>query len=123
MKNTFNISIIPIIFTVITLSSLFYSCKKDKDVKATITVKYLSDTTKLVNGALVEIYPDKSKLQNPANSIIDTVKGLTDPTGQFTANFKEEAILDVSAQKGQFVGQTIIRLKAGKTVTQTVYLH
>ena len=123
MKNTINISIIRLILPVVILICFNYSCKKEQDIKATITVKDLSDTTKLISSAFVKIYVDKAKLQNPSFSVIDTVKGLTDSQGQFTAPYKEEAILVVKAFKNQLSGESIIRLKAGKTVSQTVYIH
>ncbi|HRS53115.1 MAG TPA: hypothetical protein P5250_00220 [Bacteroidales bacterium] len=112
--------ILKIFIIVLMLMFVFTQCKKDKDIKVIITVKYQSDTNKVVPQAdvLIEKYDVK-------------VKGVTDNNGIFETTFKLEAILDVHASKDTstvtttppLTGSTVIRLEEGKTIRKTVFIN
>jgi hypothetical protein len=104
------------------------TCKKDKDCKVVITVKYQgtkpADTLQPVYGAAVKLWAH--------NSSDDFVKaeGTSDGAGQFTHTYKLEAILDVMATLDTdtvvgttLQGQGVVRLIPGKTVYKTVFLN
>jgi len=101
-------------------SVFFTQCKKDKEIKVYITVKYQSDTTKVVPMAdvLIEKYDVK-------------VKGISGPNGVFETTFKLEAILDVHASIDTstvtstpvMTGSTVIRLEEGRTIRKTVFIN
>ncbi|MPM73074.1 hypothetical protein SDC9_120050 [bioreactor metagenome] len=99
---------------------MFTSCDKPDETKACITVKYTTDTTKVVPFAHVRI--EKYDVN---------VEGQCDEQGYFEHVFKMEAILDVSAwldtsQTGtatEMYGETTIRLDPGKTVYKTVFIN
>jgi hypothetical protein len=112
------------LFFVLTLTT----CKKDKDCKVVITVKYQgttpADTIQPVADAFVKLYAH--------NSSDDFVKaeGNTDGSGQFIHTYKLEAILDVIATKDTdtvvgttLQGQGVVRLKPGETVYKTIFLN
>lgn len=103
----------------------FSHCAKDKNCNVVITVKSLTDTTKIYSNALVKIYVNSNNLiPKPINhSTIDTVKGYTDASGEFKATYQYEAILTVSAQSGNLTGQTIVTLSEGKTINKSVLIH
>ena len=118
------------VFPIIALLSvvLFTTCKKDKECKVVITVKYQgttpSDTIQPVSGASVKLWAH--------NSSDDFVKaeGTSDAAGQFTHTYKLEAILDVIATLDTdtvvgttLQGQGVVRLIPGKTVYKTVFLN
>jgi hypothetical protein len=101
------------------------NCKEEKtDITTIITVKYQADTNVIVPFADVVIGKD-----------FDDVKqeGKTDATGQFTATFQLEAILDVVASKDTntgtgtpepvLTGVAVVRLKPGETIYKTVFIR
>lgn len=94
------------------------SCKKDEEIKARITVKYLADTTQVVPFANVRI----SKYDV-------NVLGTCDAFGVFEHTFRDEMILDVRAWEVDSLGnetkygETTIRLQKGKTVRKSVYIN
>jgi len=98
----------------------FTSCQKPDETKACITVKYTTDTTKVVPFAHVRL--EKYDVN---------VEGQCDEDGYFEHIFKMEAILDVHAwldtsQTGtstEMYGETTIRLDPGKTVNKTVFIN
>ncbi len=96
------------------------NCKKtDPEYKVVVTVKYLSDTLKVVPDAAVVIEKNDRKAE-----------GITDAGGQFTTVFKYEMILNVHAnidtgQAGNphlLYGNSTVRLLADKTVYRTVFV-
>jgi hypothetical protein len=103
-------------FTVIMIFSS--SCKKDEDIKAVVTVKYLTDTTIAVPYAKILI----SKYD-----VI--VEGTCDVFGTFEHTFRDEMILDVRAWELDSLGQetkygeTTLRLQKGKTVRKSVFIN
>ncbi len=103
------------IFCVIITTSFLYSCKKDTDCKAVITVRYLSNED-IVPGATVRIEKYDNK-----------ISGTSDAHGEFRHTYDLEAILDVIASidsSGIPMGGTaVIRLKPGETVNQVVYIQ
>ncbi|MEI6576607.1 MAG: hypothetical protein WCO63_10555 [Bacteroidota bacterium] len=100
------------------LLGLSFSCTKTKtDFPVVITVKYLSDTTKVVPGSKVVI--EKNDVH---------IEGITDAYGRFTTTFKLEAILNVHATMDtgagpiHFYGESTIRLLQDKTVIRSVFI-
>ncbi len=108
--------------TLIAIIALSTSCKKDTECKALITVKYLTDTNKVVANSNVTV----SKYDVGSS-------GVTNSAGQFEVTFKNEAILDVVAvadttsdtvRPPSFVrGTTTIRLIPGETVQKSVFVQ
>ena len=114
MKTIFKATLLIFMISIIALS--FTTCKDDPECEAVITVKLQSDTFVIVPNATVEI-----KKQDVH------IEGISDASGQFRHTFKLEAILDVTAIKGDTLGdtlygQTVIRLKPSETVYKTVFI-
>lgn len=112
--------IIPAFVAVFFLTLIIFSCKKtDHTYDVMVTVKYLSDTTKVVKGASVVI--EKNDVR---------VEGVTDNGGLFGATFKLEAILNVHAtidtgtagNSALLYGFSTVRLLEDKTVYRTVFV-
>jgi hypothetical protein len=112
------------LFIVLTLTT----CKKDKECKVVITVKYQgttpSDTIQPVAGAHVHLYSKKS------SDDFVRAEGESDAAGQFTHTYKLEAILDVLCTKDTdtvvgttLQGEGVVRLKPGQTVYKTIFLN
>jgi len=124
MKRFFTNSIILAFFS-IAIIFLFSTCKKDKDCKVVITVKYQGDTTKTVPDATVKLYSKHTSDNFP------TVNGVSDGSGQFTYTYKLEAILDVESTKDTdtmlsnplLYGTGMVRLKPGQTAYKTIFLN
>ena len=91
------------------------SCEKENtDMIALIEVRYLGDTAIVVPGAYVTL---------EKNDVF--IDGTTNAQGVFSHTFKLEAILDVTAtiDTGQYLtGNSVIRLRPGKTVTRKIYV-
>ena len=106
-------------FSVIFISLFFsFSCKKDKEMTATVTVKMQSDTNIVVPLASVQI-GTKGDIR---------VSGVTNALGQFSYSYKDEAIFDIVASKQVdsvtiIHGSSIIRLVPGKTVYKSVFVN
>ena len=108
------------LLTVIVVAFVFSGCDKPDETKAVITVKYTTDTTKIVPFAHVRM--EKYDVN---------VEGQCNEDGYFEHMFKLEAILDVeawldSSQTGGtdiMYGETTIRLEPGKTVYKTVFIN
>jgi len=103
--------------TIIGILSLFTRCNKDTDCGAVITVKMQSDTNIIVPNAIVKVHKQDVYVQ-----------GVSDANGQFRHTFKLEAILDIDAKVAgappdTLYGQSVIRLKPGKTVYKTVFVN
>jgi hypothetical protein len=104
---------------------IFNGCKPEKtEITAIITVKYQVDTNVIVPFADVVIGKDYQDIK---------VTGRTDATGEFTATFKLEAILEVIAtkdtntgtgpQEDLLKGVAVIRLKPGEVAYKTVFIR
>ncbi|MFH0866771.1 MAG: hypothetical protein V1904_11290 [Bacteroidota bacterium] len=114
MKTIFKTTLL--IFMVSVIAFSFTTCKDDPECEAVITVKLQSDTNLIIPNATVEI-----KKQDVY------ISGISDASGRFRHTFKLEAILDVTAEKGDTLGdtlygQTVIRLKPSETVYKTVFV-
>lgn len=112
---------ISVAVAIITAVIIFSSCKKkDTDITAIVTVKYLNDTNRVVPFADIVIAPDYQDVR---------VAGKTDASGQFQHVFKYEGILDIIVTKtidgvvDSIRGQGVIRLKPGETVNKTVFVN
>jgi hypothetical protein len=115
MKTIFKSALL--LFMVSFIAFSFTTCKDDPECEAVITVKLQSDTTVIVPNASIEIKKEDVH-----------VDGVSDANGQFRHTFKLEAILDVTAEKGDTLGdtlygQTVIRLKPSETVYKTVFIQ
>ena len=103
--------------TIIGILSLFSTCTKDTECGAVVTVKMQSDMNVIVPNAIVKIHKEDVY-----------VEGVSDANGQFRHTFKLEAILDIDAKVAgapgdTLYGQSVIRLKPGKTVYKTVFVN
>ena len=112
--------IIPAALLVFSIALMNSSCtEKDPVYDVVVTVKYLSDTLKVVKNADVVI--EKNDVR---------VEGKTDNGGQFAATFNLEAILNVHASidtgtatnPALLYGTSTIRLLEDKTVYRTVFI-
>lgn len=120
MKKIFNMkkwSFLLIVISGLLLMSV-YSCKKPKETKAIITVKYFSDTTQVVPYAFVRL-----------TKYDVNVEGQCGSKGTFEHIFENEAILDVHAwtkdpQNDSILlyGKTSIQLKPEETVSKSVFI-
>lgn len=108
------------IFPLLIIALLFIdsSCKEEEEIKALISVKYLSDT--LIPAPFAKVRISKYDVN---------VEGTCDVQGNFEHTFRDEMILDVRAWEidslGQetMYGETTIRLKKGETVKKSVYIN
>ena len=112
--------IMPVAVLVFSIFLITSSCtKKDPVYDVLVTVKYLSDTLKVVKNADVTI--EKNDVH---------ISGKTDALGQFAATFNLEAILNVhasidtgtAANPSLLYGASTIRLLEDKTVYRTVFI-
>lgn len=127
MKKYLSILLLLVFFAcIITLTS---NCKKDYECRALVTVKWLSDTNKVVPWASIKIAPNPSSYGHPNNELLaQHVEGETDVNGQFKYTFNFEAILDIKIELYHGTdtaknGAGTIRLKPGYTVNKTVYIQ
>lgn len=114
MKTKFSILSFAVILSLIFISS---TCQKTEDIRAVVTVKLLSDTTKVVPYANVRL----------TKYDID-VKGKTNVIGVWEHVFPDEVILDAIAwtvdTDGEVAlyGESTIRLRNGKTTNKTIFV-
>lgn len=96
----------------------FFSCKKDKECIARITIT--DDQSNTISGATVRLYyTDTSSTGTVGN--IDETK-LTDANGEAEFTFELEAILFIEASKDTLSGTGIVRLTPGEMVEETVVI-
>jgi hypothetical protein len=119
MKRVFP-KIIILLSVFLVIGVIFLSCKKtDHTYDVNITVKFLGDTNQLVPNANVVI--EKNYVR---------VEGVTNEIGQFTHQFKLEAILNIHATRDTGTmgspavvsGNSTIRLLEDKTAYRILYL-
>lgn len=104
------------------------SCKKDTECKATIKCVDSSGTP--VAGANVLLYAQVKDPTDPkgASTFTGDIKanGVTDGGGEVKFTFKLPAILDIKATGNlgnrSIMGQSIIKLEEGESVSKTVTL-
>ena len=106
-----------LILTIIGILSFLTTCKKETECGAVITVKLQNDTNVVVPNAIVKIHKEDIY-----------VEGISDANGQYRHTFKLEAILDIDAKAAgappdTLYGQSVIRLKPGKTVYKSVFIN
>lgn len=105
------------LLAVVSLGILSACEEGDPEYPVEITVKYLSDTTKVVPSALVRLYQGD----------IDSLR-YSDANGKAYIVFEHEAILNVQATIDtgagpvHFFGATTVRLQADKTVKRSVLI-
>jgi len=105
----------------ITVSFLlaFFSCKKDGETKAFITVNDASGNA--VAGATVTLWQDTSVNQTSHLASNVRVSKTSDGNGHAEFVFALEAYLNITAEKDTNTARGFIRLKEHETVNQTVH--
>ena len=113
-------------FAAITLVSLT-SCRKKLDTIAHIYVK--DETNASVSNAMVVLYGTNTQSTPQQVAVYDTA--YTNANGLATFNYNElyqlgqagVAVLDIKAQKGNKVGQGIIKIEPETINEETVYIQ
>jgi hypothetical protein len=103
------------------------SCRKKMDTVAHIYVK--DETNSSVSNAMVVLYGTNTQQTPQQVAVYDTA--YTNVNGLATFNYNElyqlgqagVAVLDIKAQKGNKVGQGIIKIEAEKVNEETVYIQ
>ena len=103
------------------------SCRKNMDTFADIYVK--DETNASVSNAMVVLYGTNTQSTPQQVAVYDTT--YTNINGLATFNYNElyqlgqagVAVLDIKAQKGNKVGQGIIKIEAEKINEETVYIQ
>jgi len=118
--------ILPIALAATSLVSLS-ACRKKMDTVAHIYVK--DETNASVSNAMVVLYGTNTQQTPQQVAVYDTA--YTNVNGLATFNYNElyqlgqagVAVLDIKAQKGNKVGQGIIKIEAEKVNEETVYIQ
>lgn len=97
----------------------FFSCKKDAETKAVITVNDASG--KGVEGASITLWQDTSINPNSGIQANIRVTKISDGSGSAEFVFALEAYLNISATKDTNIARGFVRLKEHETVSQTVH--
>jgi hypothetical protein len=113
-------------FAAITVAS-FTSCHKKLDTIAHIYVK--DETNASVSNAMVVLYGTNTQSTPQQVAVFDTA--YTNANGLAVFNYNElyqlgqagVAVLDIKAQKGNKVGQGIIKIEAETINEETVYIQ
>lgn len=113
-------------FAAVTLVSLT-SCRKKLDTIAHIYVK--DETNASVSNAMVVLYGTNTQSTPQQVAVYDT--SYTNANGLATFNYNElyqlgqagVAVLDIKAQKGNKVGQGIIKIEPEMVNEETVYIQ
>lgn len=114
MKTKISLISLALISALIFISS---TCQKREDIRAVVTVKLHSDTTKVVPNANVRL----------TKYDID-VSGKTNAIGQWEHIFPDEVILDAIAWtvdsdgEVELFGESTIRLRDGRTTYKTIFV-
>jgi hypothetical protein len=103
------------------------ACRKKIDTVAHIYVK--DETNASVSNAMVVLYGTNTQQTPQQVAVYDTA--YTNVNGLATFNYNElyqlgqagVAVLDIKAQKGNKVGQGIIKIEAEKVNEETVYIQ
>ncbi|OIP00061.1 MAG: hypothetical protein AUJ98_09200 [Bacteroidetes bacterium CG2_30_33_31] len=91
---------------------IFSSCRKEKSMTLTITVKMMSDTNAVVPNAKVVL--NKEDIH---------IEGYTDALGQFRHSFNLQIQLDVTVTKDTLSGIGIVNLgNLGTDVEKSIYI-
>lgn len=97
----------------------FFSCKKEGETKAFITVN--DGSGKGVEGATVTLWQDTSV--NPSSHLAANIRvtKTSDANGHAEFTFALEAYLNITAVKDTNTARGFVRLKEHETVNQTVH--
>ena len=103
------------------------ACRKKMDTVAHIYVK--DETNASVSNAMVVLYGTNTQQTPQQVAVFDTA--YTNANGLATFNYNElyqlgqagVAVLDIKAQKGNKIGQGIIKIEAEKVNEQTVFIQ
>jgi hypothetical protein len=109
--------------SILTLSA----CRKKMDTTAHIYVK--DETNASVSNAMVVLYGTNTQSTPQQVAVFDTA--YTNASGLATFNYNEiyqlgqagVAVLDIKAQKGNKIGQGIIKIEPEKINEETVYIQ
>lgn len=96
-----------------------FSCKKDGETKAVISVKDAAGNS--VSGATVVLWQDTSVNQTSGVQANIRVTKTSDSNGRAEFTFALEAYLNITATKDTNTAHGFIRLKEHETVSQTVH--
>lgn len=119
-KNKVNQSwLIGVAMALLFLSFSFFSCKKDGETKAVITVNDAAGVA--VNGASVTLWQDTAVNPTTGSQANIRVTKTTDGSGHAEFTFALEAYLNITAKKDTFTAKGFVRLKEHETVSQTVH--
>ena len=108
-----------VVLVVIFCSFWIFSCKKDGETKAVITVNDASGHA--VEGAEVTLWQDTSVNQSSHQQANIRVTKTSDASGNAEFVFALEAYLNISAVKDTNEARGFVRLKEHETVNQTVH--
>ena len=118
-----------ILFFAIAATSLvsLSACRKKMDTVAHIYVK--DETNASVSNAMVVLYGTNTQQTPQQVAVFDTA--YTNANGLATFNYNElyqlgqagVAVLDIKAQKGNKIGQGIIKIEAEKVNEETVFIQ
>ena len=103
------------------------ACRKKMDTAAHIYVK--DETNASVSNAMVVLYGTNTQETPQQVAVFDTA--YTNANGLATFNYNElyqlgqagVAVLDIKAQKGNKIGQGIIKIEAEKVNEETVFIQ
>ena len=103
------------------------ACRKKMDTVAHIYVK--DETNASVSNAMVVLYGTNTQQTPQQVAVFDTA--YTNANGLATFNYNElyqlgqagVAVLDIKAQKGNKIGQGIIKIEAEKVNEETVFIQ
>lgn len=103
------------------------ACRKKMDTVAHIYVK--DETNASVSNAMVVLYGTNTQQTPQQVAVFDTA--YTNSNGLATFNYNElyqlgqagVAVLDIKAQKGNKIGQGIIKIEAEKVNEETVFIQ
>lgn len=107
------------IAAMIFLSFTFFSCKKDGETKAIITVN--DSLGNAVDGASVTLWQDTAVNPTTGSQANVRVTKITDGSGHAEFTFALEAYLNITATKDIRTAKGFVRLKEHETVSQTVH--
>jgi hypothetical protein len=117
-----------VLFTLVAASLIsLSSCRKKMDTVAHIYVK--DETNASVSNAMVVLYGTNTQQTPQQVAVFDTA--YTNANGLATFNYNEiyqlgqagVAVLDIKAQKGNKIGQGIIKIEAEKVNEETVFIQ
>lgn len=94
------------------------SCQKKTDCE--LTIRTLDSAGNVLPGATVKLYANVKTSSGTTVEADLKATGVSDGSGVSTYTFKLPAILDVTATKGNKVGQAIVKLEEGQKVDKSV---